>query len=30
MKNTTFDNYALYDASGTKHDFVLLEIDQVL
>lgn len=30
MKNTTFDNYALYDASGTKHDFVLMEIDQVL
>lgn len=30
MKNTTFDNYALYDANGTKHDFMFMEIDQVL
>lgn len=30
MKNTSFDNYALYDANGTKHDFMFMEIDQVL
>ncbi|WHT38916.1 AraC family ligand binding domain-containing protein [Myroides sp. mNGS23_01] len=30
MKNTVFDTYALYDASGNRHDFVLMEIDQAL
>lgn len=30
MKDTIFDTYALYDASGNRHDFVLMEIDQAL
>ncbi|WP_158963353.1 AraC family transcriptional regulator [Myroides fluvii] len=30
MKNDVFDNYALYDASGNKYDFMFMEIDQVL